>query len=229
MKLYTKTAIVGIVLLVGTGIAYAPAIVATKLYSRCANDLLFLASMDPTELTYRPFSTDTVLISPAMAEWILMTLDYPYTCESSHAEEISSFVRAIGGDVQNTEPVGNAALVLNAVLHRCWRHPSRAGSEARMKRLLEHFVGQGMPYDNYSRGQTPFHKAIGCNDVEMAKILLEAGADLNAQVMIQGTWANGVSAVEYAIGLHEHSSIHGDIATFMSDLEQITSMGPDEN
>jgi len=141
-----------------------------------ARGLIVLATSEYGDVTMNPYDKDGYFITPRIAKWLLLNFDFPY-------ERCSI---AFGCDQPLISFVG-------ASLDYSGNDSTEVGFE-----ILHHLIERGEDVDSRNYGFTPLHEAVlSCNS-RYIKILIEAGANIEAKIDNPEIKSDGLSVTELA-------------------------------
>lgn len=144
-----------------------------------AHGLVILATLNPNEMTYNPYSKDGLFINPEIALLLLEKFEYPYRRCSSISEIIeicnTSLITWVGRALDMHGPV----------------------QTERGYRLLSYFISRGEDVNKLTDGMAPVHEAILFRNAKYLKVLLDAGASLDIKIERPGREYDGFNALQY--------------------------------
>ncbi|WP_431689042.1 hypothetical protein [Hahella sp. NBU794] len=144
-----------------------------------AYGLVILATLNPNEMTYNPYSKDGLFINPEIALHLLEKFEYPYRRCSSSSEIIeicnTSLITWVGRALDMHGPV----------------------QTERGYRLLSYFISRGEDVNKLTDGMAPVHEAILFRNAKYLKVLLDAGASLDIKIERSGREYDGFNALQY--------------------------------
>jgi len=154
-----------------------PPFTRTYKWANNATGLIILSGLCENHLSFNPFSTDSYLIRPKYAIWILLNMDYPYINKDvEHAPLQMPLVNLASAAVDDTCMNTNDA-----------------------HKLVEHLVKRGEPINEYYHGFTPVHAAILSDNPDILGLLLNLGADPTMKIKSRYVSKhNGMNAYQFA-------------------------------
>lgn len=163
-------------------LALFPMIYRTWAFGSDAWGLTVIALLDPEEMPWSPFDSDSLAIRPAAAYWLLTRFDWPY-------ERCGKVTSAMSGCSQP---------LVNFVGASLDRHDSGSIMKRRGYELLRHFAARGEPVNGYYNGFTPVHEALLYADIDYLRALLKLGADPGLPIDSPEKDFHGFDAFEFA-------------------------------
>lgn len=170
--------------------------------------LVTLAVLKGEEFSANPYDANGYLLSPAAAVWMMKTFDYPYGRCSHLSEKI---------DICGAPLVAWQGRMLNSIDDG---QRSEGGAlaaevdraEQRAYSLLAVLIARGESVDAPLDGFTPLHQAVLFNNPKYFKLLLAAGADLQARLDTPDTDYHDLTVAQYirfleAKGLNDLSEL----------------------
>lgn len=159
-----------------------PMIYRTWAFGSDAWGLTVIALLDPEEMPWSPFDSDSLAIRPAAAYWLLTHSDWPY-------ERCGKVTSAMDGCSQP---------LINFVGASLDRHESGSIMRRRGYELLRHFAARGEPVNGYYKGFAPVHEALLYADTDYLRALLKLGADPRLPIDSPEKDFHGFDAFEFA-------------------------------
>jgi len=165
---------------------FSGAISVTIMFGTNSSGLITLAGVRDDDFSINPFDGDVSVISPSMAEWFLLSFDWPY--------ERPGVMTGVCGEMQ---PNIQAAIATRQL------HPDWAAVDDRMLRLVNHFIDRGDSIEERYCGYTALHSATLFGDAKVVRVLLDHSADHNSVVELPGRKIDGMNALQLANFLSE--------------------------
>ncbi|KPQ00107.1 ankyrin repeat domain-containing protein [Marinobacter sp. HL-58] len=159
-----------------------PMVYRTWAFGSDAWGLTVIALLDPEEMPWSPFDSDSLAIRPAVAYWILTHSDWPY-------EQCGKAMTAMSGCSQP---------LINFVGASLDTHDADSIMRQRGYALLRYFAGRGEPVNGYHNGLAPVHEAVLYADIDYLRALLQLGADPNLPIDRPEKDFHGFDALEFA-------------------------------
>lgn len=166
-----------------------PMIYRTWAFGSDAWGLTVIALLDPEEMPWSPFDSNSLAIRPAAAYWLLTHSDWPY-------ERCGKAMSAMGGCSQP---------LINFVGASLDTHDADSIMRRRGYALLQHFAARGEPVNSYYNGFAPVHEAILYANVDYLRALLKLGADPGLPIDSPEKDFHGFDAFEFAAFLESRN------------------------
>jgi hypothetical protein len=144
-----------------------------------AHGLVILATLDPEEITFNPYSINGYFIGQEMAIWLLKEFDYPYEACSKTSELLVICGSSLVGRVGRTLDMGSDVSI------------------ERGYQLLNYFIIRGEDVNELTEGIAPIHEAILYRNARYLKTLLAAGANLEVRIIRPEKEYDGFDAFKY--------------------------------
>ncbi|KAA1176070.1 ankyrin repeat domain-containing protein [Marinobacter salinexigens] len=183
-------------------LTFFPMAYRTWAFGSDAWGLTVIALLDPEEVPWNPFNSDSLLIRPAAAYWLLTHSDWPY-------ERCGRAMSAMEGCSQPLINFVGASLDLqdeDSIMRR------------RGYGLLKHFAARGEPVNGYYHGLAPVHEAVLYANVDYLRALLQLGADPYLTIESPKKDFHGFDAFEFAALLQSRNeSVYQAVCKALTD------------
>ena len=170
-------------------LTFFPMIYRTWAFGSDAWGLTVIALLDPEEMAWSPFDSDSLAIRPAAAYWLLTHSDWPY-------ERCGKAMSAMGGCSQP---------LINFVGASLDTHDADSIMRRRGYALLRHFAARGEPVNGYYLGLAPVHEAVLYANNDYLQALLRLGADPEVPIDNPEKVFHGFNAFEFAAFLESRN------------------------
>lgn len=159
-----------------------PMIYRTWAFGFDAWGLTVIALLDPEEMPWSPFDSDSLALGPAAAYWLLTHSDWPY-------ERCGKAMSAMGGCSQP---------LVNFVGASLDTHDADSIMRRRGYALLKHFAARGEPVNGYYHGLAPVYEAVLYANIDYLHALLRLGANPGLPIDSPEKAFHGFDAFEFA-------------------------------
>jgi hypothetical protein len=184
-----KKALAACGVILAIGLTSFPMIYRTWAFGSDAWGLTVIALLDPEEMPWSPFDSDSLAIRPAVAYWLLTHSDWPY-------ERCGKAMSAMGGCSQP---------LINFVGASLDTHDADSIMRRRGYALLRHFAARREPVNGYYHGLAPVHEAVLYANNDYLHALLSLGADPELPIDSPEKTFHGFNAFEFAAFLESRN------------------------